>query len=159
MACHLVYARRVGHVTLRSGDSVRTGVTAILPHDGSIFRRKVPAAVYAGNGFGKLIGSTQIDELGVIESPIVLTNTLSVWRAAEALADYALGCTLVYALVPNKPLETIVRDRACILLRRRRAPVEHSMLLEGQAVSAQDSEARLDEFVRETNPSRLWDEP
>ena len=75
-------------------------------------------------------------------------------RVAEAL-----GCTLVYALVPNKPLETIVRDRARILLRRRRAPIEHSMLLEDQAVSAHDSKARLDEFVRETNPSRLWDEP
>ena len=75
-------------------------------------------------------------------------------RVAEAL-----DCTLVYALVPNKPLETIVRDRARILLRRRRAPVEHSMLLEDQAVSAKDSEARLDEFVRETNPSRFWDEP
>ena len=74
-------------------------------------------------------------------------------RVAEAL-----DCTLVYALVPNQPLETIVRDRARILLRRR-APVEHSMLLEDQAVSAKDSEARLDEFVRETNPSRLWDEP
>ena len=75
-------------------------------------------------------------------------------RVAEAL-----DCTLVYALVPNKPLETIVRDRARILLRRRRAPVEHSMLLEDQAVSAKDSKARLDEFIRETNPSRLWDEP
>ena len=74
-------------------------------------------------------------------------------RVAEAL-----DCTLVYALVPNKPLETIVRDRARILLRRR-APVEHSMLLEDQAVSAKDSQARLDEFVREMNPSRLWDEP
>jgi predicted DNA-binding mobile mystery protein A len=74
-------------------------------------------------------------------------------RVAEAL-----DCTLVYALVPNKPLETIVRDRARILLRRRRAPVEHSMLLEHQAVSAKDSKARLEEFVRETNPSRLWDE-
>jgi D-aminopeptidase len=82
---------KVGQVTLRIGDSVRTGVTAILPHDGNIFQQKVPAAVYAGNGFGKLIGSTQIDELGVIESPIVLTNTLSVWRAAEALAEYVLG--------------------------------------------------------------------
>jgi predicted DNA-binding mobile mystery protein A len=75
-------------------------------------------------------------------------------RVAEAL-----DCTLVYALVPNKPLETIVRDRARILLRRRRAPVEHSMLLEDQAVSAQGSAARLDEFIRETNPSRFWDEP
>ena len=75
-------------------------------------------------------------------------------RVAEAL-----DCTLVYALVPNKPLETIVRDRARILLRRRRAPVEHSMLLEDLAVSAKDSKARLDEFLRETNPSRFWDEP
>ena len=75
-------------------------------------------------------------------------------RVAEAL-----DCNLVYALVPNKPLETIVRDRARILLRRRRAPVEHSMLLEDQAVSAKGSKARLDEFVRETNPSRFWDEP
>jgi predicted DNA-binding mobile mystery protein A len=74
-------------------------------------------------------------------------------RVAEAL-----DCTLVYALVPNKPLETIVRDRARILLRRR-APVEHSMLLEDQAVSAKESQARLDEFIRETNPSRLWGEP
>jgi predicted DNA-binding mobile mystery protein A len=75
-------------------------------------------------------------------------------RVAEAL-----DCTLVYALVPNKPLETIVRDRARLLLRRRRAPVEHSMLLEDQAVSAKESKARLDEFVRETNPTRFWDEP
>ena len=71
----------------------------------------------------------------------------------------ALDCTLICALVPNKSLETIVRDRARILLRRRRETVEHSMLLEDQAVSAKDSEARLDEFVRETNPSRMWDQP
>lgn len=74
-------------------------------------------------------------------------------RAAEAL-----DCALVYALVPNKPLETIVRDRARALARRRLTPVEHSMLLENQAVSGKDSEAMLDEFVRETNPGRLWDE-
>ena len=70
---------RVGHVTLIEGESVRTGVTAILPHAGNLFQEKVPAAVYVGNGFGKLAGSTQVDELGVIETPIVLTNTLSVW--------------------------------------------------------------------------------
>ena len=81
---------KVGQVTLRSGPDVRTGVTAILPHSGNVFQQKVPAAVYVGNGFGKLIGSTQIEELGVLETPIVLTNTLSVWRAAEALADYVL---------------------------------------------------------------------
>lgn len=81
---------KVGQVTIRSGTDVRTGVTAIVPHPGNIFQQKVPAAVYVGNGFGKLIGSTQIEELGVLETPIVLTNTLSVWRAAEALADYVL---------------------------------------------------------------------
>jgi len=80
----------VGQVTLHQGQNIRTGVTAILPHGGNVFRDKSPAAVYVGNGFGKMIGSTQIEELGVLESPIVLTNTLSVWRAAEAVADYLL---------------------------------------------------------------------
>jgi len=82
---------RVGHVTLIEGDDVRTGVTAILPHGGNLFQEKTPAAVYVGNGFGKLAGSTQVDELGVIETPIVLTNTLSVWRAGEAVVEYTLA--------------------------------------------------------------------
>ncbi len=82
---------KVGHVTLLEGSSVRTGVTAILPHDGNIFQEKVPAAVYVGNGFGKLAGSTQIIELGNIESPIVLTNTLSVSTAMEAVIEYTLN--------------------------------------------------------------------
>jgi predicted DNA-binding mobile mystery protein A len=73
-------------------------------------------------------------------------------RVAEAL-----DCTLVYALVPNKPLEAAVRDRARAFLRRRRGPVEHSMLLENQKVEGKDSEARLDEIVRETNPRLFWD--
>lgn len=81
---------RVGHVTLIQGDSVRTGVTAILPHGGNVFQQKVPAAVFVGNGFGKLTGSTQVDELGNLETPIVLTNTLSVPVAMEALIDYTL---------------------------------------------------------------------
>jgi D-aminopeptidase len=80
----------VGHLTLREGQNVRTGVTAILPHGGNVFREKSPAAVYAGNGFGKLIGGSQVEELGVLESPIVLTNTLSVWRAGEAAAEWVL---------------------------------------------------------------------
>ncbi len=82
---------RVGHVTLIRGDDVRTGVTAILPHGGDIFRERVPAAIVVGNGFGKLMGSTQVAELGEIETPIVLTNTLSVPRAADALLDYVLS--------------------------------------------------------------------
>jgi len=81
----------VGHTTLVQGDSVRTGVTAILPHSGNMFRQKVRAALFVGNGFGKLIGATQVNELGRIETPIVLTNTLSVWDAANGVVDYMLG--------------------------------------------------------------------
>ena len=81
----------VGQKTLVQGDDVRTGVTAILPYAGNIFQDKVPAAVYVGNGFGKLTGTTQIDELGNIETPIVLTNTLSVPTAADALIDYTFS--------------------------------------------------------------------
>jgi D-aminopeptidase len=81
---------KVGHVTLKSGDSINTGVTAILPYQGNIFQNKVPAAIYIGNGFGKLIGYPQVEELGNIETPIILTNTLSVPVAADALIDYTL---------------------------------------------------------------------
>ena len=80
----------VGHVTLIEGDSVRTGVTAIVPHQGDIFRNKVPAAIHVGNGFGKLVGITQVRELGNIETPIVLTNTLSVAAGIEGLVRYTL---------------------------------------------------------------------
>ncbi len=82
---------KVGHVTLINGDNVRTGVTAILPHGQNIFLEKAPGAVYVANGFGKLTGSTQIEELGNIETPIILTNTLSVPTAANALISYTLG--------------------------------------------------------------------
>ena len=82
---------RVGQKTLIRGDDVRTGVTAVLPHSGNIFQDKVPAAVYVGNGFGKLAGATQVEELGNIETPIVLTNTLSVPVAADALIDYTFS--------------------------------------------------------------------
>jgi len=82
---------RVGQVTLRQGATIRTGVTAILPHSGNQFQQKNPAAIYIGNGFGKLTGYSQIEELGTIETPIVLTNTLSVPTAADALIDYTLA--------------------------------------------------------------------
>jgi D-aminopeptidase len=82
---------RVGHETLMKGDAVRTGVTAIVPHEGNLFQEKVPAAVFVGNGFGKLAGSTQVQELGEIETPILLTNTLSVPRAADALIEWMLA--------------------------------------------------------------------
>lgn len=82
---------KVGQVTLIEGDEVRTGVTAILPHDGNIFQQKVPAGIFVANGFGKLAGVTQVEELGNIETPIVLTNTLSVAAGLEGLIDYTLS--------------------------------------------------------------------
>ena len=81
----------VGHTTLIRGDNVRTGVTAILPHGGNLFHEKVPGAVFVGNGFGKLAGSTQVNELGEIETPILLTSTLSVPRVADFVIDYMLA--------------------------------------------------------------------
>jgi D-aminopeptidase len=81
---------RVGHTTLNSGESIRTGVTAILPHEGNLFRDKVPGAVFVGNAFGKLAGSTQVKELGTIETPIVLTNTLAVGTAMDAVVRWTL---------------------------------------------------------------------
>jgi len=81
---------RVGHQTLIRGDSVRTGVTAILPHGGNLFQRKTPAAVYVGNGFGKAAGFLQVQELGNLETPIVLTNTLAVGTAIEAVVAWTL---------------------------------------------------------------------
>ena len=82
---------RVGHTTIVSGDAVRTGVTAVLPHGGNLFQEKVAGAVFVGNAFGKLAGSTQVKELGTIESPIVLTNTLSVGTALEAIARWTIA--------------------------------------------------------------------
>jgi D-aminopeptidase len=82
---------RVGQVTRHEGDSIHTGVTAILPIDGNVFRERVPAAVHVGNAFGKLVGSTQVKELGELETPIVLTCTLCVWKAADALAAWMLA--------------------------------------------------------------------
>jgi len=82
---------RVGHVTLIQGDDVRTGVTAIVPAEGNLFQNKVPGAVFVGNAFGKLAGSTQVEELGTIETPIVLTNTLSVGAAIEGAIQYTLA--------------------------------------------------------------------
>ena len=80
----------VGHTTIISEDNVRTGVTAVLPHSGNLYRDKVPGAIFVGNGFGKLTGSTQVDELGEIETPILLTSTISVPQVADALTSYVL---------------------------------------------------------------------
>lgn len=96
-----VHGVLVGHTTLVRGENIRTGVTAILPHNGNLFRDKVPGAVFVGNGFGKLAGSTQVNELGEIETPIVLTSTLSVPRVADYLIDYML------ALPGNEQVQSI----------------------------------------------------
>lgn len=82
---------RVGQVTLSTGNTVRTGVTAILPHPGNAYRSRVPAALHVGNGFGKFVGSTQVNELGELETPILLTCTLCVWKAADAMAEWMLA--------------------------------------------------------------------
>ncbi len=92
---------KVGHKTLIGGDSIRTGVTVIVPHKGNLFQEKIPAAVCVGNGFGKALGFTQVEELGNLETPIVLTNTLSVFKAAEALVTYTL------ALPGNKGVRSV----------------------------------------------------
>src|SRR6058998_1901361 len=84
-------AREVGLAPIIEGDNVRTGVTAIVPHGGNVFQEKVAGAVFVGNAFGKLAGSTQVAELGTIETPIVLTNTLSVGVAVDALVRYTLS--------------------------------------------------------------------
>ena len=83
-------ARDLG-MTIIEGDSIRTGVTAILPHGGNLYSNRVPAAIHVGNGFGKLLGVTQIQELGEIETPILLTCTLCVWRAADAMVGWMLA--------------------------------------------------------------------
>src|SRR6266536_2498575 len=91
----------VGHKTIIQGDNVRTGITAILPHKGNLFPEKVPGAVFVGNAFGKLFGSTQVNELGEIETPILLTSTLAVPRVADGVIDYML------ALPGNEDVQSI----------------------------------------------------
>lgn len=94
---------KVGQTTIIRGDNVRTGVTAILPHGGNLFLDRVPAALHVGNGFGKITGATQLHELGELETPLLLTCTLCVWKAADAMADWMLaqpGMTNVRSINP-----------------------------------------------------------
>ncbi len=106
--------------------------------------------------------TAQLAERLKVKQPTVVAIEQSEAKGSIEMATLrrvaeALDCTLVYAFVPNKPLETMVRDRARLFARRRRGPVEHSMLLEDQAVTGKDAEKRLDEIVRETNPRLFWD--
>lgn len=109
----------VGQITIVRGENVRTGVTAILPHRGNLFREKVPGAVFLGNGFGKLAGSTQVNELGEIETPILLTSTLSVPRVADAVLDYMLALPGNETVQSINPLVAETNDGALNDIRGR----------------------------------------
>src|SRR5689334_9486994 len=135
-----VAGTKVGHVTLIEGDDIRSGVTAILPHDGNIFQDKVPAGIVVGNGFGKLMGSTQMDELGEIETPIVLTNTLSVPRAAEALIDWTLAQTGNEQVRSVNPVVGETNDGMLNDIRRMIVTKEHILQAIASATSGPVSE-------------------
>jgi D-aminopeptidase len=115
----------VGQTTIIQGDSIRTGVTAILPHSGNLFREKVPGAVFIGNAFGKLAGSTQVNELGEIETPILLTCTLCVPRAADALIEYMLDLPGNEKVMSVNPLVGETNDGYLSDIRARPISREH----------------------------------
>ncbi len=116
---------RVGQVTIVEGDSVRTGVTAILPHDRNPFFERVPAALHVGNGFGKLLGVTQLTELGELETPILLTCTLCVWRAADAMVDWMLGQPGMQSVQSINPVVGETNDGALNAIRSRPVGAGH----------------------------------
>ena len=116
---------RVGHATVRSGDSINTGVTAILPPGERWFQERVPAAVVVGNGFGKLLGVTQVQELGELESPILLTCTLCVWRAADAMVEWLLGRPGMETVGSINPVVGETNDGGLSAIRSRPITREH----------------------------------
>lgn len=116
---------RVGQATIIEGDSVRTGVTAILPHDGNPYFERVPAALFVGNGFGKLLGVTQLTELGELETPILLTCTLCVWRAADAMVEWLLGRPGMQNVQSINPIVGETNDGGLNAIRSRPVRPEH----------------------------------
>jgi D-aminopeptidase len=124
----------VGQATLTVGDDIRTGVTVILPHSGNIFREKVPAAVFVGNGFGKLTGVTQVQELGTLETPVALTGTLSTWKVADALAEWVLGLPGNQDVQSVNPVVGECNDGYLSDIRRR--PVGRDQLLAAIAAAS-----------------------
>ena len=110
---------RVGQVTVIEGDSVRTGITAIVPHGGNVFAERVPAAIVVGNGFGKLLGVTQVRELGELETPILLTCTLCVWRAADAMVGWLLEQPGMGSVRSINPVVGETNDGTLNAIRRR----------------------------------------
>src|SRR5919204_685486 len=116
---------RVGHATVVRGDSVRTGVTAVLPHGGNAFTSRVPAAIHVGNGFGKLLGATQVNELGELETPILLTCTLCVWKAADALVGWMLEQPGMQRVRSINPLVAETNDGQLNAIRARPVDASH----------------------------------
>src|SRR5688572_19109645 len=116
---------RVGHASVVAGDSIRTGVTAILPHAGNLFLDRVPAAIHVANAYGKLVGATQVRELGELETPIVLTCTLCVWKAADALADWMLRRSGMQNVRSINPVVGETNDGALNDIRARPIKPEH----------------------------------
>ena len=116
---------RVGQTTVVEGDSVRTGVTAILPHGGNLFTDRVPAALHVGNGFGKITGVTQLRELGELETPLLLTCTLCVWKAADAMVGWLLEQPGMGTVRSINPVVAETNDGALNDIRARPIRVEH----------------------------------
>lgn len=116
---------RVGQTTIVEGDSVRTGITAILPHSGNQYFERVPAALHVGNGFGKLLGVTQVMELGELETPILLTCTLCVWRAADAMVDWLLSRPGMQNVQSINPVVGETNDGSLNAIRSRPIRPEH----------------------------------
>jgi D-aminopeptidase len=138
-----VFGVKVGHITLIEGRDIRTGVTAILPHEGNIYQEKVPAAVYIANAFGKLTGSTQIEELGTLETPIVLTNTLSVPTAADALIDYILALPGNEGVLSVNPVVGETNDGWLNDIRGRHVKREHVLEAVNRAVGGPVEEGNV----------------
>ncbi len=127
---------RVGHCTLMEGDDIRTGVTAVLPHGGNLYQDKVPAGLAVGNGYGKLTGVTQLLELGELETPILLTNTLAVPRAAEALIEWTLTRSGNEKVRSVNPVVGETNDGLLNNIRKQALTAEHFWLALESAVSA-----------------------
>jgi len=128
---------RVGHTTVVEGQGTRTGVTAILPHGENIFQEKVPAAIAVGNGFGKLVGVTQVNELGVLETPIALTNTLSTFTVADALLTYTLNQPGNESVGSVNPVVGECNDGVLNDIRARNITAEHvQSAIEGATTGA-----------------------
>lgn len=129
----------VGQVTINEGDSVRTGVTAIRPHSGNLYRERVPAALHVGNGFGKLLGVTQLRELGELETPILLTCTLCVWKAGDAMVEWLLEQPGMEQVRSINPVVGETNDGTLNAIRSRPVRAEHvRRALEGAGVNVEE---------------------